>query len=533
MKPSIFMSYSRREVGFVDDLTHRLDKAGFKVWLDYRSLVPGTPWKDQITKGLDESDVILLVVSKESIASKNVEVEWRRVVREKKRIILVIFEAVDLPEELEKLEWVDFRGNYKTGLNALVARLEAQKPEEQPVPETGFKIPRPVWVAFALSLIIALFSVAAIWTVFLPWILLPLPYRILKRNFNFSMVQASLVILPFALMVSSMITTNERWSFDIFMIGVFSILFVIPIILMLRSSPMQRWGKPEATMPRFADRYRPNIPNPDPVTFFVDHAEPDNPVANELTRVLKKYHHPQAEEIHAAQTVFVLASAFKKETQADPEKQVVIPVILQTVKVAPEISKVQWIDFRGGVRNLNAMAQLLPEPDRLLQALGVRPAGNSFLLPAVILYLVYFIAFLAVSTFGLWLPYLYQFRAELLRPEGSAGLVPALVLGLIIFGVLCYFMVRGVVSRRGRFASVRMTIGIIIVLGLIITLQLFYSINFEDTIGALSNPNETRGLSTLVSPLIYLIGVIGMAVFMAIRARDVRMWFPARLKKKK
>ena len=54
MKPNIFLSYSRREVGFVDQLTDQLQKAGFQVWLDYRSLIPGSPWKTQIEKGLDE-----------------------------------------------------------------------------------------------------------------------------------------------------------------------------------------------------------------------------------------------------------------------------------------------------------------------------------------------------------------------------------------------------------------------------------------------------------------------------------------------
>src|SRR5262249_31720185 len=116
MTPNIFMSYSRREVGFVDDLTHQLELAGFNVWLDYRQLIPGTPWAAQIHKGLQEADVILLVVSKESIASKYVELEWRHVLTEKnKRILLAIFEAVDLPHELEKYEWVDFRGNYEAG----------------------------------------------------------------------------------------------------------------------------------------------------------------------------------------------------------------------------------------------------------------------------------------------------------------------------------------------------------------------------------------------------------------------------------
>ena len=82
MKPNIFMSYSRREVGFVDDLTQRLEKDGFKVWLDYRSLVPGTPWAGQIEQGLAESEVILLVVSKSSMASKYVN--WNGAVYLKK-----------------------------------------------------------------------------------------------------------------------------------------------------------------------------------------------------------------------------------------------------------------------------------------------------------------------------------------------------------------------------------------------------------------------------------------------------------------
>ena len=51
MKPNIFMSYSRRETGFVDDLTYRLEKAGFNVWLDFRRLIPGTPWAGQIDQG--------------------------------------------------------------------------------------------------------------------------------------------------------------------------------------------------------------------------------------------------------------------------------------------------------------------------------------------------------------------------------------------------------------------------------------------------------------------------------------------------
>jgi hypothetical protein len=532
MKPNIFMSYSRREVGFVDDLTHRLEKEGFKVWLDYRNLVPGTPWAGQIDKGLDESQVILLVVSKESIASKYVELEWRRVIKQTtKRILLAIFEAVDLPKELEQYEWVDFRGNYEAGIKELVGQLEAPVQEDHPAPETGFKIPPLVWVAIGLSSLVALFSIGSFWTIFLPWLLIPLPYRILKRNFNFAMVQSALLFLPFALYITSFITTNDDLGIVIEQFSYVSAVFSILLIFILRSPALQRWGKPEATMPKFANLYRPENPKPKPVPFFVDHAIQDRLAADELTRVLKKYGHPQAEDIQSARAVFVLCSHFKNDTQADPQKQVVFPVILQTVNIAPEISKVQWIDFRAGLRNLDAIAQLLPEPDQLLKALGVRPMGNNLLLPPVILYLAYFLASLAVFTIGLWLPYFYQYIDDILSIEGLGSILAGLAISLTIFGVLCYFMVKGIVNRRGLFASVWMIVLGIIALGVLVYVQDEMNLAFLDTVGSLSDLNDLRGFSADYPPYIYGIGSLGMAIFMGLRFRDVRFWFPAKGKK--
>ena len=52
MTENIFMSYSRRELGFVDDLVSKLEGEKYTVWLDYRALIPGSPWNVQIEKGL-------------------------------------------------------------------------------------------------------------------------------------------------------------------------------------------------------------------------------------------------------------------------------------------------------------------------------------------------------------------------------------------------------------------------------------------------------------------------------------------------
>src|SRR5262245_57442860 len=209
MGKNIFVSYSRREVGFIDDLVRNLEQEGHEVWLDYRNLIPGKQWQDQIYEGIQNADVILLVVSKASISSQNVEVEWRHVIGQNKRIILLVFEAVDLPKELEKYEWVDFRGNYKAGLKELFSQLEQPVKETHDVPETGFKVPTVVWAAAILSVIVAVYSLSAFWTLFIPWLLIMLPYRVFKRNFNFGQVQTALLMLPVALIMTGMTVSDD------------------------------------------------------------------------------------------------------------------------------------------------------------------------------------------------------------------------------------------------------------------------------------------------------------------------------------
>jgi hypothetical protein len=82
MTQNIFISYSRRELGFVDDLVSKLEGESYNVWLDYRALVPGSPWNVQIEKGLEDSDTILLIVSKAALASKNVTKEWHEFLKQ-------------------------------------------------------------------------------------------------------------------------------------------------------------------------------------------------------------------------------------------------------------------------------------------------------------------------------------------------------------------------------------------------------------------------------------------------------------------
>ena len=63
---------------------------------------------------------------------------------------------------------------------------------------------------------------------------------------------------------------------------------------------MQRWGRPEAIIPKYINPQDAKIQSPTPIPFFVDYAVQDRVIAEELSATLKKYGHPQVEKIEEA-----------------------------------------------------------------------------------------------------------------------------------------------------------------------------------------------------------------------------------------
>lgn len=546
MTPNIFMSYSRREVGFVDDLTHRLEKAGFNVWLDYRRLIPGTPWAGQIDKGLREAEVVLLVVSQDSIASQFVELEWRHVLNDKnKRIILVIFEALKLPPELKNYEWVDFRGSYESGIKELIGQLNSPIQEAHPVPESGFKAPFIVWLTAMLSCVAGFYSLFAIWTILLPVILIPLAWRVFKRNYNFAQVQTALWMLPVGLLLSGALimefsdlnvdTMNIAWSFfwgaQVFIIPA----VVIALILILHSQAMQRWGKPEANKTKFANRYSPNNPNPSPIKFFIDHAPQDKLSAADISKGLTKYRHSPAADIKSAQAVFVLISRFKTDTEADPEQQAVYPVLIQTALPSEKLSHVQWIDFRKGIRNLDALAQLLPQPENMLAALGVRPAnGAQVITPGIITTMINFLLIIIIMGFGSLATYPIELLGSNLMDilgqnmVSIAGIIFQQALCMALAGVLIYFMVKALIGRQGWLASIPAFLMAQGILFLLFGWQTYQVALMDDLFQ--SNGIVSKAVFASVPFIFYGVGLFFVNLFALFRFGDIRRWFPAKAK---
>ncbi len=528
MKPKLFISYSRREMPFVNALVDRLEDDGYPVWCDYRSLVPGQPWNEQIVQGIREADLIVLVVSNAAMESKYVREEWGKMLEYNKRIVLVIFQANPLPPELQPLEWVDFRGNYDSAYAELTRQLQKAEVEASQPPTGGFKAPAGVWLAFALSVLVALISLPTVWTVITAWQLMPLPWRILKRDYNFAKVEASLFLLPLAFLVTSDLLANDI-DLDNLMYGMvfFSILPAGLLWLVLRSPTLQRWGKPAASRPRFANPIMPSG-DPEPVRFHIEHAPQDAPAANTLAAVLAAHGHQPQPSPQAADTVLTLVSTYNTATAADPEKQVVLPIILDnTLDIASNLKRIQWTDFRRGLNNLEALARLLCTPMDMLKALGIVPAGNQTVLPGVVQALVYFLGLLGILNVAGWVPYFIQFADDILYTPGLGGTL-ALFAGLMLaFLALVVFTIRALVSRRGRLASLAGLAVVFVLLGLILLVQSETSYFIEDAIW-LDFENDLRGLTGTISQEVFLYGGALMALYTAFKWRDLRHWLPHR-----
>lgn len=534
------MSYSRREVGFVDDLTHRLEKAGFNIWLDYRSLIPGTPWAEQINKGLNEADLTLFVVSKESIASPYVELEWRHALEHNKRVLLVLFEAVSLPPELQNLEWVDFRGGYESALKDLISRLNSPRPNEQPIPQSGFRAPFVIFLTTALALLSGVVSLFSFYTILLPWVLVPFAGRVLKRNFDYAQVQTTLWLQPVGLILGlgffdSMQVIDDRIDAQVFfmyLLMIVSIVTSIALLMLLRSAALQRWGRPEANAPKFANPYKPNNPNPRPVRFYIDHAPQDRLIARHFSRGLVRYKHVPAADAQSAEAVFVLVSRFKTDTEANPETQVVFPVLVQTAQPSEKLSRVQWIDFRRGVRKLDAIAQLLPEPAKLLAALGVRPTnGAQAVLPNIIRATITFLTIMIMMSVASLPLYMVQVLYRWGRDILMSMLFPHLLnygITIVMFVILSYFSIRALTERRGWLSSFWVFLFVQMALLALTIVQAVLFNGIEELLLLKQIDDEVAHPVTLMQPFLLMVGgVLLLGTYGLFQINTVRRWFPA------
>jgi hypothetical protein len=117
---NIFISYSRKDQSFASRLATSLCLLGADVWIDLEDIPAGVKWSTAIQEGLNRCDVMIIVLSPDSMASTNVEDEWQYFLDRRKPIVPVLLRPTQIHFQLNRLQYIDFHTlEYDAALNEL------------------------------------------------------------------------------------------------------------------------------------------------------------------------------------------------------------------------------------------------------------------------------------------------------------------------------------------------------------------------------------------------------------------------------
>jgi hypothetical protein len=136
MAPQIFVSYSHKNTDFAKQLTKDLEREGYDIWLDSTDIQTGSRWDDEIVKGLNASEVFMILLSETSAASQNVRDEIGYAVDHNMHIVPLLIEPCEVPFRLRRVQYVDFTTiRYKEGFKAVLEILRAALPDAELQPK--------------------------------------------------------------------------------------------------------------------------------------------------------------------------------------------------------------------------------------------------------------------------------------------------------------------------------------------------------------------------------------------------------------
>ncbi|MBZ0274885.1 MAG: SUMF1/EgtB/PvdO family nonheme iron enzyme [Anaerolineae bacterium] len=140
----IFLAYARDDEAFAEKLAQSLSNMEATVWIDKHDIHPGVKWSDAIQEGLEQCELMLVIVTPESMKSKNVEDEWRYFREQNKPIIPISYKPAKVNFQLASLQYIDFNTqNYGKALSQLYSELRrrgltltANLPDNVRIPRT-------------------------------------------------------------------------------------------------------------------------------------------------------------------------------------------------------------------------------------------------------------------------------------------------------------------------------------------------------------------------------------------------------------
>lgn len=132
----VFLSYAREDSKKAEQIFNDLTKHGIDVWFDKISIDAGQKWQESIEKGIEQSELFIVLLSKNSVSKTGFIQKEIRIALEKfdlyppgKSFVIPVRLDNCKPEHLilNKLQWLDLfpPRNYENGLKKILRRLQS------------------------------------------------------------------------------------------------------------------------------------------------------------------------------------------------------------------------------------------------------------------------------------------------------------------------------------------------------------------------------------------------------------------------
>lgn len=161
MSIQVFISYSHSDSEFADRVTRELEQVGYEVWFDRTDIQTGARWDDEIVKGLNTSQIFVVLLSNQSTESQNVKDEIGYAMDHDKQILPILLEACEVPFRLRRVQYVDFTAlRFNEGIQKVLSILKSfsrnPAPESKAKPSTKKEKPMdPATLAATVTALIA------------------------------------------------------------------------------------------------------------------------------------------------------------------------------------------------------------------------------------------------------------------------------------------------------------------------------------------------------------------------------------------
>lgn len=133
--PRVFLSYASSDREFARRLAKDLELQGIEVWLPEKQLQVGDPILQKIRQGIEESQWFAVVISPSVVESDWISKELAIALQSEKTrdrpfVLPILYKGDVLPILGDKL-YADFRADYESGLQSLIASLKRASLEQR------------------------------------------------------------------------------------------------------------------------------------------------------------------------------------------------------------------------------------------------------------------------------------------------------------------------------------------------------------------------------------------------------------------